>query len=190
MFHEKLGTQYERVERIAALASELAPLVGADPELAERAARLAKADLVTEMVGEFPELQGLMGRYYATLQGEHASVAAAIEEHYKPLGPVRPRADRSGLGRRGARRQDRHARRLLGHRREADGIEGSVRAAPRGAGRDPAGAGERAALSAIEVFCADLRIDLFERAAQPSIARHQTVHADRPCDPTDESAIG
>ncbi|WP_230530661.1 glycine--tRNA ligase subunit beta [Microvirga roseola] len=87
VFHEKLGTQYERVERIAALAKELAPIVGADPALAERAARLAKADLVTEMVGEFPELQGLMGRYYAMLQGEHPSVAAAIEEHYKPLGP-------------------------------------------------------------------------------------------------------
>jgi glycyl-tRNA synthetase beta chain len=87
VFHEKLGTQYERVERIAALAKELAPIVGADPEQAYRAARLAKADLVTEMVGEFPELQGLMGRYYATLQGESPSVAAAIEEHYKPLGP-------------------------------------------------------------------------------------------------------
>lgn len=87
VFHEKLGTQYERVERIAALAKELAPVVGADPALAERAARLAKADLVTEMVGEFPELQGLMGRYYATLQGENPSVAAAAEEHYKPLGP-------------------------------------------------------------------------------------------------------
>lgn len=87
VFHEKLGTQYERVERIAALAKELAPIVGADPELAERAARLTKADLVTEMVGEFPELQGLMGRYYATLQGEHPSVAGAVEEHYKPLGP-------------------------------------------------------------------------------------------------------
>jgi glycyl-tRNA synthetase beta chain len=87
VFHEKLGTQYERVERIAALARELAPLVGADPEKAERAARLAKADLVTEMVGEFPELQGLMGRYYAQLQGEDPSVAAAIEEHYKPAGP-------------------------------------------------------------------------------------------------------
>ncbi|WP_243372394.1 glycine--tRNA ligase subunit beta [Microvirga solisilvae] len=87
VFHEKLGTQYERVERIAALAKELAPIVGADAALAERAARLAKADLVTEMVGEFPELQGLMGRYYATLQGENPSVAAAIEEHYKPLGP-------------------------------------------------------------------------------------------------------
>ncbi|KAA0124043.1 glycine--tRNA ligase subunit beta [Methylobacterium sp. P1-11] len=87
VFHEKLGTQGERIDRIAALARALAPLVGADPALAERAARLAKADLVTEMVGEFPELQGLMGRKYAALQGEHDSVCAAIEEHYKPLGP-------------------------------------------------------------------------------------------------------
>jgi len=87
VFHEKLGTQGERVQRIAALAKELAPLVGADEGMAERAANLAKADLVTEMVGEFPELQGLMGRYYATAQGEYASVAAACEEHYKPQGP-------------------------------------------------------------------------------------------------------
>ncbi|MBV9078927.1 MAG: glycine--tRNA ligase subunit beta, partial [Methylobacteriaceae bacterium] len=87
VFHEKLGTQHERVERIAALARELAPRVGADPALAERAARLAKADLVTEMVGEFPELQGLMGRRYAELQGVDPAVAAAIEEHYRPLGP-------------------------------------------------------------------------------------------------------
>ena len=87
VFHEKLGTQGERIARIAALAQALAPLVGADPELAECAARLAKADLVTEMVGEFPELQGLMGRKYATLQGEHPSVCAALEEHYKPVGP-------------------------------------------------------------------------------------------------------
>jgi len=87
IFHEKLGAQGERVERIAALARELAPLVNADPDLAERAALLAKADLVSEMVGEFPELQGLMGRYYAAAQGEEPSVAAAIEEHYKPQGP-------------------------------------------------------------------------------------------------------
>ena len=87
VFHEKLGTQGARVARIAALAKAIAPLVGADPAEAERAARLAKADLVTEMVGEFPELQGLMGRKYAALQGEPDSVAAAIEEHYKPLGP-------------------------------------------------------------------------------------------------------
>lgn len=87
VFHAKLGTQGERVQRIAALAKELAPIVGADPGKAERAAKLAKADLPTEMVGEFPELQGLMGRKYAELQGEDASVAAAVEEHYKPLGP-------------------------------------------------------------------------------------------------------
>jgi glycyl-tRNA synthetase beta chain len=87
VFHETLGTQGERVERIARLAKEIAPLVGADPDKVERAANLAKADLVTEMVGEFPELQGLMGKYYALAQGEDASVARAIEDHYKPLGP-------------------------------------------------------------------------------------------------------
>ncbi len=86
-FHEKLGTQGERVERIARLAAEIAPVVGADPAKAEAAARLAKADLVTEMVGEFPELQGFMGRRYAEKQGVDAEVAAAIEEHYKPQGP-------------------------------------------------------------------------------------------------------
>ncbi|MDR4306819.1 glycine--tRNA ligase subunit beta [Chelatococcus sambhunathii] len=86
-FHEKLGTQYERVERIARLARELAPLVGADPGKAEQAAKLAKADLVTEMVGEFPELQGLMGRYYAEGEGLDAEVSAALEDHYKPQGP-------------------------------------------------------------------------------------------------------
>ena len=87
VFHEKLGTQGERIARIEALARELAPKVGADAELAARAAHLAKADLATEMVGEFPELQGLMGRYYASAQGEEPSVAEAIEEHYKPQGP-------------------------------------------------------------------------------------------------------
>jgi len=125
-FHAKLGTQGERVERIARLAEELAPIVarsstsplwggraegagggnspsstavvpppltpphkgeGDLPALARRAAMLAKADLQTEVVGEFPELQGAMGRKYAVLQGEHPSVAAAIEEHYKPQGP-------------------------------------------------------------------------------------------------------
>ncbi len=87
VFHEKLGTQGERIARIEALARELAPKVGADPDLVKRAAHLAKADLATEMVGEFPELQGLMGRYYAIAQGEEQSVAEAIEEHYKPQGP-------------------------------------------------------------------------------------------------------
>ena len=87
VFHEKLGTQGERVKRIERLAQEIAPLVGADVEKAKRAAHLAKADLLTEVVGEFPELQGLMGKYYALAQGEDASVAAACEEHYKPQGP-------------------------------------------------------------------------------------------------------
>ena len=86
-FHAKLGTQGERVQRIVKLATELAPAVGADPKLAARAALLAKADLTTEVVGEFPELQGVMGRIYAGLQGEDASVAAALEDHYKPQGP-------------------------------------------------------------------------------------------------------
>ena len=86
-FHARLGTQGERVERIARLAGEIAPTVGADPALARRAALLAKADLTSEAVGEFPELQGLMGRYYAALQGEHPFVQAAIEGHYKPQGP-------------------------------------------------------------------------------------------------------
>ncbi|EJF75318.1 glycine--tRNA ligase subunit beta [Bartonella alsatica] len=86
-FHAKLGTQSARVERIATLAQKIAPLVQADPFLAKRAAVLAKADLQTEIVGEFPELQGLMGRKYALLQGEDPRVAEAIEDHYKPLGP-------------------------------------------------------------------------------------------------------
>ncbi len=88
VFHEKLGTQGERVDRIKALARELAPIVGADPEKAARAADLCKADLMSEVVGEFPETQGLMGARYAQLQGEDADVCAAIEEHYKPQGPA------------------------------------------------------------------------------------------------------
>ncbi|MET1414059.1 glycine--tRNA ligase subunit beta [Roseibium sp. HPY-6] len=86
-FHEKLGSVGARVERLIALSGELAPLVGADQAKAKRAAELAKADLVSNMVFEFPELQGLMGRYYAAAQGEDPSVATAIEEHYKPQGP-------------------------------------------------------------------------------------------------------
>ncbi|WP_369725835.1 glycine--tRNA ligase subunit beta [Bradyrhizobium sp. LLZ17] len=88
VFHEKLGTQAERIRRIERLAAEIAPLVGADVAKATRAAHLAKADLLTEVVGEFPEVQGLMGKYYALAQGEDASVAAACEEHYKPQGPA------------------------------------------------------------------------------------------------------
>jgi glycyl-tRNA synthetase beta chain len=87
VFHEKLGSQAERIERIERLAGELAPLVGADVAKAKRAARLCKADLLTEMVGEFPELQGTMGKYYAEEQGEDEAVAHAIEDHYRPKGP-------------------------------------------------------------------------------------------------------
>jgi glycyl-tRNA synthetase beta chain len=87
VFHAKLGTQYERVERIEALAGEIAEKIGADVEKARRAARLCKADLTTGVVGEFPELQGVMGRYYALDDGEDADVADAIRDHYKPLGP-------------------------------------------------------------------------------------------------------
>jgi len=108
VFHEKLGTQLERIERIERLADEIALKLSSQPEFfpgqtlspddlqreqdtyrrqVRRAARLAKADLLTEVVGEFPELQGLMGKYYALAQGEDASVAAACEDHYKPLGP-------------------------------------------------------------------------------------------------------
>src|ERR1700726_4202357 len=102
VFHEKLGTQGVRIARIERLAAKIAPLVYSNgepwkyrdyPDLmdfvfkVQRAAKLAKADLLTEVVGEFPELQGLMGKYYALAQGEDASVAAASEEHYKPQGP-------------------------------------------------------------------------------------------------------
>src|SRR5580704_3891657 len=87
VFHEKLGSQWERIERIERLAAELAPLVGADVEKSRRAARLCKADLLTEAVGEFPELQGVMGKYYAEAQGEDEAVAHAIEDHYRPKGP-------------------------------------------------------------------------------------------------------
>lgn len=87
-FHEKLGSQAERIERIVRLAKELAPKVGAAPALAEEAALIAKADLLTEVVGEFPELQGLMGRYYAEGENLPPEVAAACEEHYKPQGPA------------------------------------------------------------------------------------------------------
>src|SRR4051812_28869452 len=108
IFHEKLGTQAERIDRIERLAGELADVLSSQPNFfsgrqlsaddlkreqeayrkkVHRAARLAKADLLTEVVGEFPEVQGTMGKYYALAQGEDASVAAAVEEHYKPAGP-------------------------------------------------------------------------------------------------------
>ena len=87
VFHEKLGSQWDRIERVERLAAELAPLVGADVEKAKRAARLSKVDLLTEVVGEFPELQGTIGKYYAEAQGEDEAVAHACEDHYSPKGP-------------------------------------------------------------------------------------------------------
>ena len=86
-FHNRLGTVAERVDRIAALAREIAPMVGADPDVAEEAARFAKADLSSEMVYEFPELQGVMARYYAGPAGHSVEIADAALEHYSPLGP-------------------------------------------------------------------------------------------------------
>ena len=84
VYHNKLGSQLERIGRVRKLAAAIAALTGADALLADRAAMLAKGDLVTNMVGEFPELQGVMGRYYALADGEDAGVAAAVEEHYRP----------------------------------------------------------------------------------------------------------
>ncbi|CAO3442711.1 Glycyl-tRNA synthetase beta chain (EC 6.1.1.14) [Azospirillum argentinense] len=86
-FHAKLGTVAEKVTRVQVLAAEIARAIGADADAATRAALLSKADLVTEVVGEFPEVQGIMGRYYALGEGENPAVAEAIAEHYKPLGP-------------------------------------------------------------------------------------------------------
>lgn len=86
-FHEKLGSQWDRIERIRALAKELCAVTGANPDEVDLAARICKADLQTEVVGEFPEVQGFMGRIYAGQIGLPASVAAACEEHYKPVGP-------------------------------------------------------------------------------------------------------
>ena len=84
VYHNKLGTQAERVERVKAIAAKVADLIGADRDKAVRAAQLAKVDLLTQMVGEFPELQGIMGEYYALHDGESEEVALAIREHYQP----------------------------------------------------------------------------------------------------------
>ncbi|MDO4998340.1 MAG: glycine--tRNA ligase subunit beta [Neisseria sp.] len=95
VYHNKIGSQQERIERLQTLAAHIAKLLNADVALAERAARLAKADLVSEMVGEFPELQGTMGKYYARLDGENEVVAQAIEQHYQPrfAGDALPEGD-------------------------------------------------------------------------------------------------
>ncbi|HBB55852.1 MAG TPA: glycine--tRNA ligase subunit beta [Hyphomonadaceae bacterium] len=93
VFHEKLGTMSDKVDRIADLAQRLAPAFAVDPAMAARAATLCKLDLVTEMVGEFPELQGVMGGYYAQAHSAPAAIAAAIRDHYRPLGPKDPTPD-------------------------------------------------------------------------------------------------
>ncbi len=171
-FHEKLGSQKERVERIAELAFGIAGAVDAVPEDARRAAQLAKADLVSGMVGEFPELQGLMGRYYARSRRHEARDRARRRAALQAQGAVGHGAQggggRRGGGGRGARRQARHAGRLLGHRREADRLRRSVSAAARGIGRDPDCAGERSAAAARSLRCcpiADHRDNRFMRRA-------------------------
>ena len=137
VYHNKLGTQADRMDRVRNIATRIAPLLGADAELADRAAMLAKADLVTDMVGEFPELQGVMGRYYALHDGEPAPVADAIAQHYWPrfAGDALPDGRRRAIRR--ARRQARDAGGHVRHRPGADRRQGSVRAAPRRARRDP-----------------------------------------------------
>ncbi len=147
--HNKLGTQAQRVDRLRVLAARIAPLVGADAALAERAAALAKADLVTDMVGEFPELQGVMGRYYAEHDGEPPLVAAAIEQHYWPKAA-------GGAAAGGARRAGRGARRQAGNLAGMFGI-GQV---PTG-DKDPFGL-RRAALGVIRI--------LIERGQSASLA--------------------
>ena len=135
VYHNKLGTQADRTARLRLVASRIAPMLGADPALADRAALLAKADLVTDMVGEFPELQGTMGRYYAQHDGEAAEVADAIAEHYLPryAGDALPAG---GVAQ--SRRSRRQARRAGGNVRDrpaADRRPRPVRPAPGGAGR-------------------------------------------------------
>jgi glycyl-tRNA synthetase beta chain len=120
-FHNKLGSQWDRIERITALAREIAPHVGADPDLAAQAAEVAKLDLRSAMVGEFPELQGPYGPLLrqppqVSPRGRRGRRGALLPPRPHRRGPHRPR-----LGRRGAGRQDRHPDRLLGHRREAHG---------------------------------------------------------------------
>ena len=152
-YHAQLGTMYERVERIEALARRIAPLAGADPDLAAHAARLAKADLATGMVGEFPELQGVMGGYYAAAQGEPAEIAEAVSEHYRPQGP----ADRVPVA---------PLARTVALADKLDSLAGffAINQAPTGS-RDPF-ALRRAALGVIRIlFDNNLRVSLGELAA-------------------------
>ena len=136
VFHEKLGTQAERIKRIERLAAEIAPLVGADVEKAKRAAHLAKADLLTEVVGEFPGAAGPDGEILRAGAGRGCVGRRRERGALQAAGAGGSGADRSGVGCGRARRQDRHAGWVLGDRREADGIEGPVCVAQSGARRD------------------------------------------------------
>ena len=165
VFHEKLGTMAERIARIVSLAAELAPIVGADVAKAERAAQLCKADLLTEVVGEFPELQGLMGRYYAEAQNEDESVAHAIEDHYKPKGPddLVP-GDTVAIAVALADKLDT----LVGFwliDEKADGLQGSLCAAARRARRHPHRDRERIAAAARDAALASFRRGRARRAS-------------------------
>jgi glycyl-tRNA synthetase beta chain len=142
VYHNKIGSQLERVERLQPLPARLPPN-WARTSRAERAALLAKADLVTDMVGEFPELQGVMGMYYAQHDGESEVVAAAIEGHYHPrfAGDSLPQGDiATAVAGRQAGSHCRH----LGHRPDSDWRQGPVRTASRGPGRAAHGTGSQA----------------------------------------------
>ena len=151
-FHDKLGSQKERVERVAELAFQIAGAVDAVPEDARRAAQLAKADLVSGMVGEFPELQGLMGRYYAEAGGIKPEIARAIELHYKPKGPsdTVPKVEEGDATAVAVALADKLDT-LVGFwaiGEKPTGSRRSLSAAARGARRDPHRAGERSAAAA------------------------------------------
>ena len=134
-FHAKLGTQGARVHRVMQIAEAAASFFGADPPTAARAAWLAKADLTTGMVGEFPELQGVMGRYYALHDGENPAVADAVRDHYAPKGSVRRAARGTRVAGGSAGGQARPSGQLLRRWRAADRLRRPVRAAPGGARR-------------------------------------------------------
>ncbi len=134
-FHAKLGNQGERVWRMETLAGIIAPLVGADPAQARRAAQLAKADLTTGMVGEFPELQGAMGRYYALHDGETIEVSDAVRDHYAPRGPQDPTPTAPVSIAVSLAEKIRHPHGIFRDRREALRFGRSLCAAPRRLGR-------------------------------------------------------
>ena len=145
VFHARLGSLGAKAARLESLGGWLAQRVpGAQADLAARAGLLCKADLVTGMIGEFPELQGIMGWHYALNDGEDPEVATAIFDHYAPKGPSDYCPAYPRQRRRGARRQVGHARRLLRDRRKANRVQGSLRVAARRAWRHPADPGKSA----------------------------------------------